>query len=114
MRHQVMTNQTWRLALAASAFLSVAVAVAWDASGRIEALWPVRNVIAHDVAGILTAVVPADIRPTDTGSLRGTVHDDGGRPVPRATVLVAMPDGSVTEARTLADGTWTLTGIPVG
>ncbi|NDG98851.1 MAG: hypothetical protein EBY11_13070 [Proteobacteria bacterium] len=53
MRHQVMTNQTWRLALAASAFLSVAVAVAWDASGRIEALWPVRNVIAHDVAGIL-------------------------------------------------------------
>ncbi|NDB73483.1 MAG: carboxypeptidase regulatory-like domain-containing protein, partial [Proteobacteria bacterium] len=114
MRHQVMTNQTWRLALAASAFLSVAVAVAWDASGRIEALWPVRNVIAHDVAGILTAVVPMDIQSADTGSLRGTVHDDGGRPVPRATVLVAMPDGSVTEARTLADGTWTLTGIPVG
>ena len=49
MRHQVMTNQTWRLALAASAFLSVAVAVAWDASGRIEALWPVRNVIAPEV-----------------------------------------------------------------
>ena len=109
-----MTNQTWRLALAASAFLSVAVPVAWDASGRIEALWPVRNVVAHDVAGILTAVVPVEMQPADTGSLRGTVRDDGGRPVPRATVLVAMPDGSVTEARTLADGTWTLTGIPVG
>ncbi len=114
MRHPVMTNQTWRLALAAIAFLSVAVPVAWEASGRVEALWPVRNVIAHDVAGILTAVVPVDTQAAGTGSLRGTVHDDGGRPVPGATVLVAMPDGSVTEARTLADGTWTLTGVPVG
>ena len=109
-----MTNQTWRLALAAIAFLSIAVPVAWDASGRVEALWPVRNVIAHDVAGILTPIVPADIQVVGTGSLRGTVHDDVGRPVPGATVLAAMPDGSVTEARTLADGTWTLTGIPVG
>ena len=66
MRHPVMTNQTWRLALAASAFLSVAVPVAWDASGRVEALWPVRNVIAHDVAGILTEVVPMDTQPADT------------------------------------------------
>lgn len=114
MRHPVMTNQTWRLALAAIAFLSIAVPVAWDASGRVEALWPVRNVIAHDVAGILTPIVPADIQVVGTGSLRGTVHDDVGRPVPGATVLAAMPDGSVTEARTLADGTWTLTGIPVG
>ncbi|MSQ44075.1 MAG: hypothetical protein EXR45_07715 [Chloroflexi bacterium] len=114
MRLPVLTNRTWCVALAAVAFLAIALPVAWDVSGRVEALWPVRNIMAHDVAGILTAVVPVRIQAVGTGSLRGTVHDDGGRPVPGATLLVAMPDGSVIEARTLADGTWTLTGIPVG
>ena len=114
MRHPVMTNQTWRLPMAVIAFLSIALPVAWDASGHIDAVWPVRNLVAHDIAGILAHVVPVDIRVVGTGSLRGTVRDEDGRPVPGATIIVPLSDGSVTETLTLADGTWILTGIPVG
>ncbi len=50
-----------------------------------------------------------------TGSISGTLHDSDGAPVPNATVAVTTPGTGLTiSATSAADGTFTLTNVPLG
>ena len=54
---------------------------------------------------------PAAAQSQETGALRGTVSDDGGRPIPGAHVLVV---GTAVTTDTRADGSYELRGVPAG
>src|SRR5689334_8328242 len=62
-------------------------------------------------AALCAAALGAAPLRAQTGTLRGTVTDDGGRPLPGARVLVV---GTPLAAETRDDGTFELRAVPAG
>ncbi|MBI1876682.1 MAG: carboxypeptidase regulatory-like domain-containing protein, partial [Chloroflexi bacterium] len=63
--------------------------------------------------GVVTAGVLM-LQPGTPGTLRGVVRDTQGRPIAGAWVLVSWWDGATHSARSEADGSYTIAGVPAG
>ncbi len=71
-----------------------------------------RNIVAYRVVKMLGGPqVRTDELP---GAIAGTVRDGGGNPVSGAVVLVASPLGNTYSAKSDADGSYLIAGVPPG
>jgi protocatechuate 3,4-dioxygenase beta subunit len=98
-----------------------------DGSFVISKLQPGRYLLRTEAPGYATVTVPVELSAGDSLAtslrfepeqlLEGVVHDGRGRPLPDALVLawpMGKRQGTLLEARSGADGRFTLAGLPRG
>ncbi len=86
---------------------------AWALTVESVEVWPVRNTVQYAMVSHWWWLVGAP-RYGAQGEVRGTVRDEGGRPVAGARVLLTRWDGTAYSARTGADGGYALEYVPGG
>ena len=91
--------------------LALIIILLWLGTTAHPRVWPVRNVLLYRVMMRWQSTPTAE---TATGALAGLVTDDDRQPVADAWVLVSRWDGQTYRARSNADGTFRIEGVPAG
>ena len=69
-------------------------------------------IVAIAAAGLCVLLPDAAKPQVDTGTIRGTITDSSGRPVPEAQVSITnQGTGFVSKAKSLSDGTYLFTPL---
>ncbi len=93
--------------------LALAVALLWLATTEDTRVWPARNTLQYRAVTAWWERV-GEPEAEGTGTLRGTVRDVEGQPIEGARVLVTRWDGTSFSARSGADGSYRISGVPAG
>jgi pimeloyl-ACP methyl ester carboxylesterase len=100
-----------KLLITGSAIL--AIVLIWLITTDSTAVWPIRNTLQYHLLTWWWGQVgyPEEHAP---GVLRGTVRNRRGEPIAQAWVLVSRWDGTTYAARSGADGSFIIEGVPAG
>ena len=90
-----------------------AVAIAYLVTTDRPRIWPYRTTLQYHLVRRWESIAPSTVE-RGTGTLRGTVRDNGGKPIPFARVLVAERDGTPHVAESDAAGRYRIEAVPAG
>ena len=88
--------------------------ILWAAVTDNSTVWPVRNTLEYHVTRAWWSMTGEPGAAGHTGNIAGRVTNLSGKAVPNAVVLLSEWDGRVHIAQTGADGTYKISGMPIG
>ena len=87
--------------------------ILWAAVSDNPAVWTVRNTLEYHVTRSWWSLTGEPVA-SKSGDVAGRVTNRLGKAIPKAVVLLSEWDGRVHTAQTDADGTYRISGMPIG